>query len=322
MSDQFGAHRPIKDLDWNLLRVFVVVAEEGGITRAANKLLRTQPTVSSALKRLEESIGRQLIVRGGGRFELTDHGTILYREASRISDSLRHLDTMLHEADDDVTGSIRIAMASYVVFPPFDAILGSFHDLYPKVTFTLDVMPSKQVIATTSDGLCSLGICLLAKPQKHLTTHVLYREKFGFFCGTNHPLYGRTDVRLKELQDSTYVALKTDQIADALHPIAKIRQKYGLGGEPTGTSSHVEEIRRMIVAGLGIGSLPVHAMERDMRDGRLWRIPLTIEEPTLDVHIAINERAMKDRGERAFIARLVDYIESTDIADRSLPYGE
>ncbi len=143
MTD-FSKRPHIRGLDWNLLRVFVVLVEEGGITRAANKLLRTQPTISSALKRLEDTVGRRLIERGGGRFEVTDHGAILYREARRVSDSLRNLSTMLHEADDDVTGSIRIAMASFVVFPPFDDLLGAFHEQFPKVTFTLDVMPANR----------------------------------------------------------------------------------------------------------------------------------------------------------------------------------
>ena len=59
------------NLDWNLLRTFVVVVEEGSITRAANRLLLQQPAVSMALKRLEQSVGHRLIDHSPGRFELT-----------------------------------------------------------------------------------------------------------------------------------------------------------------------------------------------------------------------------------------------------------
>jgi len=58
------------NLDWNLLRTFVVVVEEGSITSAANRLLLQQPAVSMALKRLEQTTGHRLIDRRPGKFEL------------------------------------------------------------------------------------------------------------------------------------------------------------------------------------------------------------------------------------------------------------
>ena len=320
--DESDTNNPIRNLDWNLIRVFVTVVEEGSVTRGADRLLRTQPTVSSALKRLEESVGRRLIDRGSRRFELTVHGAVLYQEARAVSEAISQFGSKLHQADEDVTGSIRIAMPSYVVFPPFDEILAKFHAQYPSVKFTIDIMPSKQVVRTTTEGLSTFGICLLAKPQRRIMAEVLFREKFGFFCGANHPLFGRKDVSIADLKHSTYVALKTDRILDALHPIAKLRQKYGLGEEPTGISSSVEEIRRMISAGMGLGALPVHAMEGDVRDGRLWRIPLHDLEPSVDVHFIQNPRSGLDRGEEVFIERVMEYIRSTPLSERTYPLEE
>ena len=66
-----------RELDWNLLRTFLVVVQEGGITSAATRLCLTQPAVSLALKRLEQHLGRQLIQRGGGRFRVTEAGEIV-----------------------------------------------------------------------------------------------------------------------------------------------------------------------------------------------------------------------------------------------------
>jgi len=71
------ADRPgkfVTNLDWNLLRTFVVISEEGSITAAANKLLLRQPTVSLALQRLEAQMRTRLIDRGRGAFRLTAVG--------------------------------------------------------------------------------------------------------------------------------------------------------------------------------------------------------------------------------------------------------
>ena len=315
----YRARDALADLDWNLLRTFVVIVEEGSITRGASRLRRTQPTISSALKRLEDQVGRRLVERGGGRFALTEHGAVLYRESRKVLEALGQLGGLLSDADREVTGSVRVALTSYVVFPPFDRLLGEFHRRYPKVTFTLDVMPSIEVVRTVRDGLCSFGICLLSHQHRHLTTQVLYREQFGFFCGSSHPLFGRSDVSFEEMRDSTYVAFKTDQLSDALHPIAELRRRHQLGEEPTGVSSNLEEVRRMIMAGLGIGALPVHAMERDVRDRRLWQLPPYDALPELDVHLLRNERSRLDRGEQILIALITEHIESVDLAQRSYP---
>jgi hypothetical protein len=56
----------VTNLDWNLLRTFVVIVEEESITRAASRLLRRQPAISLALQRLETDLGMRLIERGGG----------------------------------------------------------------------------------------------------------------------------------------------------------------------------------------------------------------------------------------------------------------
>ena len=309
----------LADLDWNLLRTFVVIVDEGGITRAANRLMRAQPTISSALKRLEDHVGRRLVERGGGRFAITEHGAVLYREGRKLVDSVEQLGGLLSEADYEVTGSIRIALASFVVFPPFDRMLHEFHRRFPAVTFTFDVMPSVEAIRSVRDGLSSFGICLLSHPQRRLKAQVLFRERFGFFCGPTHPLFGRRDVSMAEMHETTYVSFKTDHLSDALRPVAELRLKHQLGEEPTGVSSHLEEVRRMIMAGLGIGPLPVHAMERDVRDGRLWQLPPYKDLPTVDVQLLTNERTRLDRGAQHLVSMIEAYIERVDLAERSYP---
>lgn len=84
MSQQRELEKLSNQLDWNLLRTFMVIVQEGSITAAAGRLLLTQPAVSLALKRLEERLGRRLIDRGPGRFEVTDAGEMIYREVVDI----------------------------------------------------------------------------------------------------------------------------------------------------------------------------------------------------------------------------------------------
>ena len=71
------------NLDWNLLRTYLVIVETGSVTSAANKLGRTQPSVSSALKRLEETLDCRLIDRHTRGFEPTPAGQLLFQECRK-----------------------------------------------------------------------------------------------------------------------------------------------------------------------------------------------------------------------------------------------
>ena len=102
-----------RELDWNLLHVFMVIVQEGGITRAADRLLLRQPSVSNALKRLEQQLDRRLIERARGRFQLTEAGRLLYRECVEIYGSVSRLAVMLRDSREAVAGEISIAAASH-----------------------------------------------------------------------------------------------------------------------------------------------------------------------------------------------------------------
>ena len=69
-----------KKINWNLLHMFVVVAEQQSLSRAADVLGRGQPAVSAALKKLEERLGCKLAIRGPTNFALTPAGEVLYGE--------------------------------------------------------------------------------------------------------------------------------------------------------------------------------------------------------------------------------------------------
>ncbi|MGY9047418.1 hypothetical protein P775_13600 [Puniceibacterium antarcticum] len=135
------------NLDWNLLRTFMVVVDEGGITPAAHFFGLKQPTISAALKRLEDIAGCKLVNRSPKHFSVTPLGKVLYAEASKIFGKVSQLPDLMSGLEDQVTGQISIAMASHVVSPHFDAVLARFRALYPRVSYTISTVDSRDVVA-------------------------------------------------------------------------------------------------------------------------------------------------------------------------------
>ncbi|MBK0328506.1 LysR family transcriptional regulator [Rhodobacteraceae bacterium F11138] len=313
----FDPDRIARELDWNLLRTFVVLADSRSITDAAGRLRLKQPSVSAALKKLEDRIGRKLLDRSPGRYALTDAGRLLYREAVEINGSVLRLSTLMRELTDDVQGHVRITAASHVVCPLFDQALADFHAAHPRATFGIEVHSSADAIAEVAAKRASFAVCLVRDHNPKLEYRRLYREYFGLFCGPRHPLFGRSDLTLADLAGHSSVSFETDRLQDVLKPVTVMRAQAELGQKITGVSSHLEEVRRMIVAGLGIGPLPLHVASRDVQDGHLWQVPPYDDTPAIDVHLVWSRHTVKNRAEDLLLKTILQAIETTPIENRT-----
>lgn len=309
--------RIARELDWNLLRTFVVLAESRSVTEAAQRLSLKQPSVSAALKKLEDRLGRRLIHRSPGNYALTEAGQLLYQAALEIHGSVLRLSTLMREITDEIRGHVTIAVASHVVCPLFDRVLAEFHRANPGVSLSMDVRSSADAIAEVMAKRASFAICLVREPNPQLEYEQLYREFFGLFCGPYHSLFGRTDLTLADLAGHNSVSFETDRLHDALKPVTLMRAQAELGQRITGMSSNLEEVTRMIYTGIGIGPLPVHAAARDVADGRLWQVPPYEPLPAIDVYLVWNRKTAKNRAEEMLLAALRDAIATTSLEDRT-----
>lgn len=311
------AERLARELDWNLLRTFIVLAQSGSVTRAADKLRLKQPTVSSALKRLEDRLGRKLIHRKPGQFELTEAGDLLFREAIEIQGSILRLGTLMRDVTDEVRGHVEIAMASHVVSPLFDDTLREFHERHPAATLSINVSASKDALEAVTARRASMAVCLVRDRNPKLEYLRLFREFFGLFCGPPHPLFGRTGLTKADLAGQSAVSFVTDRLEDALRPVTLMRAEADLEDRVVGTSANLEEVRRMIIAGLGVGPLPAHVVKRDVRDGLLWQLPPYEDLPEIAVHVVWNPKAKMNRAEGALLDMLLTKIRETPIEQRT-----
>ncbi|MCC5988996.1 MAG: LysR family transcriptional regulator [Pararhodobacter sp.] len=304
------------DLDWNLLRTFLVIVEERGITAAAERLNLKQPTVSNALRRLEERLERKLIERKPGRFEVTPEGEMLHHEAVEIFGTVSRLPVLLRRTAEEVVGQVNIALASHVVSPHLDAVLAEFHQRHPRATFSMEVSTSLNVVTAVSQKRASFGICLVHQMLPTLQYARLFREYFGLYCGPRHRLFGKKDLEMADLRGETFVSFQTDRLTDALRPVAMMRASAHIDGRMVATSSSLEEVRRMIVCGLGIGSLPLHIARTDEANGLLWRLPPYHDPPAIDIYLTWNPRAHFNRAEAGMLAMLRNMIDTTPMAAR------
>ncbi len=305
------------NLDWNLLRTFMVVVEQQSISRAADFLGLKQPTISSALKRLEETTGHRLVERGPNRFRVTRAGKVLYSECSTIFGSVSQLPALLDAGEEEITGHIGMVLASHVVSPHFDEVLEHFAQRHPKVTYSIVVAESTEVVSRIQQNRASFGICLLNAVPKNLQAKVLFREFFGLYCGPRHRLFGKEKLSLADLAGEPSVSFQTEIEGGPLDSVVRLRERANLAPGLRGVSSNLPEVRRMIIANIGIGALPVHVAEQDVKLGLLRQLPPYSRLPPVDIYLLSNPRRKNTAPEDVILGMFDALIERKVLAERT-----
>lgn len=305
------------NLDWNLLRTFMVVVEQRGISRAADFLGLKQPTISSALKRLEDTAGHQLIVRKPNEFKVTRAGQLLYAECSSIFGAVSQLPSLLETGTEDLRGHISIITTSHVISDHFDGVLNRFVTRHPKVSVSFTVSESDEIVTRINQNRASLGICLSLKMPAGLKADVLYREYFGLFCGPKHRLFHQDVIPLSELEGERSVSFQTETSGGPLEPVAKLRARAKIATGWSGVSSNLHELRRMIVANIGIGALPLHVAKRDVDIGRLRQLPPYDALSLVSIYLVTNPRRKMSEAEAGFLTMCHEMLQTVDLEQRT-----
>ncbi|WJF91689.1 LysR family transcriptional regulator [Paraburkholderia bonniea] len=288
-------------LDWNLLRTYLVIIQERSISRAAARLHVTQPAVSQALKRLEDTLERKLIERRGAQFETTQAGTEVYRIASDIYGDISRLETELDARTESITGSIRLLSVSRIESPVYDAFLAEFHRTHARIEVQIEVMRSSDIISSLLQKTATAGLGLCRNPVEKLQISSFLRQRYAFYCGRHHRLFGQTQLTMSDLLNENFVSFTSDQIGDSLSPLTVFRDQKGFTGRIVAASPSLDEVRRLIYAGYGIGCLPDHIVRDDLARQRLWPLPPEEGLVDVDVHLLWHRERKMSTAEQTFL---------------------
>ena len=286
--------------DWNLLKVFNAIVEAGGVSPAARVLNRKQPAVSLALKRLEAEVGAKLCQRGPGGFRLTDAGRRVAEIAAGLERGVTELPPSLSDAAREVRGRVRLQLISNVVSPALDRALAGFHARHPEVEFVIEVDTWDAIGRALLRGEADIGLAPARFQHAQLRYDTLFREVQRPYCGRSHPLYGRRVAKPAALAGYGFVLTGDDEPDD----LTKFRLRHGLGRRLAGVSEHLEEAKRLALAGVGICFLPEEFARPEVRAGRLWPLGEGRQGPTMTLYVITNPGAPSHLACQLFLAEL------------------
>lgn len=238
------------NLEIDLLRTLVAVADTGSFTAAAELVARTQSAVSLQIKRLEEIVGQRVFERTSRSIELTPAGATLLEFARRILDlndeSVRRL------AEPPVTGLIRLGITEYFVPTELARILARFAAAYPGVQLEVRMGLSRDLRQALSEGALDAVIVRLGPNERD---KAIWSEAQVWVCREGmEPVRGET----------VPLALLPAPCVLREHAIASMtRQRRAWKVAFTGSS--MASVQAAVNAGLGVSIVPLSSVALGMK---------------------------------------------------------
>lgn len=184
------------------LRYFLAAAQEGNITRAADILHITQPTLSRQIMELERELGTTLMLRGKNGLTLTDDGLFFRQRAEEIVELADRLEQNFTERKSDVSGLIAIGASESVGSRLFARLIKRFSDKYPLIQFHLYNEMADNIRDRLEKGLVDVG--LLLEPvdtSRYDFVRLSQKETWGILMRDDHPLAERKTIAPDEIAE-------------------------------------------------------------------------------------------------------------------------
>lgn len=272
------------------LRYIVAVARERHFGRAAEKCFVSQPTLSVAIKKLEDELGVQLFERGGAEVTVTPVGSRIVEQAQRVleeSDTIKHIAA---QGRDDLVGALRLG-AIYTVGPYLmPQLIPLLHKRAPQMPLLLQENYTARLAALLKNGELDLIILSLPFSEPGIVTHAVYDEPFRVVMPATHAWAKKMRIPAADLCSETLLLLSSgncfrDQVLQTCSGVKRATNDSSIQQSLEGSS--LETIRHMVASGVGITVLPASAAEAKTAENRLTAVrPFVQPTPSRRVALA------------------------------------
>jgi DNA-binding transcriptional LysR family regulator len=273
------------------LKMLVKISDAGGILAAADALNRTQPTVSVAIRKLEEELGLSLLARDSYRASLTPAGSKLCQQARIILKQSKILAEMARHLAQGNEPGIHIAIEASCPLPPVLKILGECEKKFPATQFNLSGETLWGALEKLQSGEADLAISPmfeenLAFESFPMTKATLVTVGAPQFLGALH----KKVLTLDDLKDSVQVVVRDSSRRprdQSFGYLAESRHWY--------VTDHLTK-KEIILAGMGWGRLHEHQIAAELADGRLVPLYIANYATTMEVNICVMRMLDKPAG--------------------------
>ena len=260
-------------MNTSYLRTFIEVIDLKNISKAAEKLFVTQPAVSKQLKLLEHDFGAELFRKSGREIFPTEEGEILYKYAKNVLSEENKIYSMLKK-DGKLTGTLTIYTSSVPADYYIQDLILKFHNLYPDINYVINKVDSDIVFKNIEEGFTSFGF----------TGSTYKNKKIDSICIAEDEVVLVASAKRNELKDSIKASdllnqkfVLREKGSATLHIFEKYLIKNKIKLDDLNIIILAEDneiIKQFILNDMGIGILPLKAVEKEINEGKLFVVKI------------------------------------------------
>jgi LysR family transcriptional regulator, hydrogen peroxide-inducible genes activator len=273
------------------LKYIVAVARERHFGHAAEACFVAQPTLSVAIKKLEDELGVVIFERGGTEISMTPLGTQIVAQAERVLEQTAAIKEIAKQNKDPLAGPLRLGIIYTIAPYLLPPLVKNMIERVPQMPLILQENFTVRLIELLRQGELDAAIMALPFPDQGLMVQPLYDEPFVVALPKHHAWAARKSINAEELKSETMLLLGSghcfrDQVLEVCPEMSRFSTS-GDGIARTFEGSSLETIRHMVASGIGITVLPKASVpDMHAKDGMLRYVPFKEPSPSRRVVIA------------------------------------
>ena len=283
-------------MDLSELNVLLTVARERSFSRAAQKLFRTQPAVSIAIRKLEDEIGEPLFARGARSGQLTDAGRLLVGYAERI---LNLRDEIRRAVDDLRAGgrgelSLGVNESSIHALLP---VLARYRQMYPQVHLAVRRTFSRDIPGELLNYRLDLGVASFVPQEPQLAAIKIFRDELAFVVAPKHRLARRGRAELAELGQESFIAHIVE--SPFRQRVIQLFAKHHVPLRMSIDLPTIESIKRFVQMDIGVAIVPRMCVRWEIEQGLLVEVKVRELRMPRDLYLLYRRREQLSHSAKA-----------------------
>ena len=292
----------IPRVDVYTIRLFIAVAEEGSIARAAERESIAASALSRRLSDLEHSLKVPLLVRSARGIELTDAGKYVFERGRQIEQDLARLVQDIWALGGAVAGTVRLYANPSAVIGFLPERLREFSDAYPDVSIELSEQRTRDVVRACLDDRADVGVAVAMEVSKGLDSWRFASDPLIVLVPAGHRFSGRSKVGFREVLECGLVGVQQGGSLDRL--MREAAEAARLSFRPKVTVDGFDAACRMVEAGLGVAIVPTSAAAAFAGSERFLRLELDEPWAARELLVYALQKQPRPRAVEALIALL------------------
>jgi LysR family transcriptional regulator, hydrogen peroxide-inducible genes activator len=247
------------------LRYIVAVARERHFGRAAEACFVSQPTLSVAIKKLEDELNVQIFERSGSELAITSLGQSIIHQAQKVLDEAQVIKHLAQHGQDPLSGPVRLGTIYTIAPYLLPKLIARSREALPQMPLYLQENFTVKLLELLKQGDIDAAILADPFPQSGLEVLPLYDEGFMVAIPQGHPWETLSMIQHDELKSQTTLLLGQghcfrDQVLDICPDMQKTQNDSELSSFE---GSSLETIRQMVAGGIGISIMPMTSIPEE-----------------------------------------------------------